>query len=93
MERIARHLMITGRVQGVWYRAWTTQTAEKLGVSGWVRNRSDGSVEAVITGQPQAVETMIERCRAGPPNAAVDNVTVQPAVAPETSGFEQRPTV
>lgn len=92
MERIARHLTITGRVQGVWYRAWTTQTAEELGLSGWVRNRREGTVEAVVAGPRQAVETMIERCKDGPPHAGVENVSVEPAAEPETSGFEQRPT-
>ena len=52
---IARHLMIHGRVQGVWYRAWTVETARGLGLTGWVRNRTDGSVEAVIEGEDASV--------------------------------------
>ena len=92
MERIARHLTISGRVQGVWYRAWTTQTAEELGLSGWVRNRREGSVEAVVAGPRDAVETMIERCKDGPPHAVVDEVTAEPTAEPDIGGFEQRPT-
>ncbi|WP_366656770.1 acylphosphatase [Fodinicurvata sp. EGI_FJ10296] len=93
MEHVARHLVITGRVQGVWYRGWTTETAEGLGLSGWVRNRSDGSVEAVIAGPREAVDAMIEQCREGPPLARVVDVTVAPTAEPATAGFEQRPTV
>ena len=56
---------ITGRVQGVWYRGWTVDHARRLGLSGWVRNRRDGSVEAVLSGPEQVVRSMVELCRRG----------------------------
>ena len=86
-------LTVTGRVQGVGYRDWVMEMAERLGLSGWVRNRVDGSVEAVIVGDDGAVGRMIEACRHGPPAARVDAVEVEPLdldVLPD--GFTQRPT-
>ena len=71
---IIRHVIIRGRVQGVGYRAWTEYTAVDQGLDGWVRNRRDGSVEAVFAGPPDAVGEMIEACRRGPPGARVDAV-------------------
>lgn len=65
-------VVIRGRVQGVGFRAWAEVTALELGVGGWVRNRRDGAVEAVLAGPEQAVLTMIELCRNGPPGARVD---------------------
>ena len=65
---------IAGRVQGVGYRYWTERVAGELGLSGWVRNRRDGTVEAVFSGSPDDVAEMIERCRDGPPSAQVDVV-------------------
>ncbi len=62
----AVHVLITGRVQGVGYRAWTRDTAAVLGVSGWVRNRRDGAVEAVFSGPPATVDRMLAACREGP---------------------------
>ena len=70
------HVLIEGRVQGVYYRAWTQQTARELGLSGWVRNRRDGAVEAVFSGDPAAVGTMLRRCEDGPPDAQVRAVTL-----------------
>jgi len=67
-------VVIRGRVQGVGFRAWTEVTAIELGVEGWVRNRRDGSVEALFVGSEEAVLTMIELCREGPPGAKVDGV-------------------
>jgi acylphosphatase len=67
-------VVIRGRVQGVGYRAWMEATAEERGVEGWVRNRRDGSVEAVFAGPEELVLTMIELCRAGPPGARVDAI-------------------
>ena len=83
---------ITGRVQGVWYRGWTMDQARELGLSGWVRNRRDGSVEAVFAGDEAAVEDMLARCREGPPAARVDDIAVVPAAPPEEAEFRQLPT-
>ena len=71
MSRMACCLIIRGRVQQVGYRAWTERTALERGVTGWVRNRRDGTVEAMFSGLPEAVEGMIEACRQGPPGARV----------------------
>jgi acylphosphatase len=67
---------IEGRVQGVYYRAWTDQTARKLGLDGTVRNLSDGSVEAVFSGPAELVEDMLRRCETGPRDAKVSKVTI-----------------
>ncbi len=85
---------ISGRVQGVWFRAWTAQTARALGLSGWVRNRRDGTVEALFSGPKAAVATMLEHCREGPPAAEVAEVAIltEDDAAPEMAGFEIRPT-
>jgi len=86
-------LSITGRVQGVGFRDWVVEAAEHLGLSGWVRNRLGGSVEAVIVGDDRAVGRMIEACRQGPWLARVDALDVEPLdldVLPE--GFTRRPT-
>jgi acylphosphatase len=88
-EDICRLARISGRVQMVWYRAWTVGEAEKRGLSGWVRNRKDGSVEALFSGPAGAVEAMIGACREGPPQAEVTDIAVQPAKAPDTPGFHQ----
>ncbi|NQU56304.1 MAG: acylphosphatase [Rhodospirillales bacterium] len=82
---------IEGRVQGVWFRAWVAREAAPLGLSGWVRNRRDGSVEAVFSGKPDDVDKMLQRCWDGPPLAKVSNVEEQPCAAPD-SGFVQLPT-
>jgi acylphosphatase len=92
-ERIARRLCIHGRVQGVYYRGWAVEAAGKLGVDGWVRNRTDGTVEALVTGPEEAVEAMIAACRKGPPSAWVDRVEVEEARGIVADGFVQKPTV
>jgi len=83
---------IVGRVQGVGYRYWTERVAGELGLSGWVRNRRDGTVEAVFSGAPDDVAEMIERCRAGPPSAQVTSVDVAEDAAEPSPGFETLPT-
>ena len=86
-------LAIRGRVQGVGYRDWAISTALKLGLRGWVRNRTDGSVEMLICGDTATVEAMIEACRRGPSLASVEEVDAEPAdVAEVGKGFTQRPT-
>lgn len=68
------HVTISGRVQGVGYRAWTEATALGLGLTGWVRNRRDGTVETVFEGRAEAIAEMLDRCRTGPPAAAVTRI-------------------
>jgi acylphosphatase len=85
-------LRITGRVQGVGYRFWMTRTAASLGLRGWVRNRTDGSVEALVTGAPKAVAAMIEASRKGPLGAQVSDATVTPDKDDRSVGFVARPT-
>ena len=84
---------VTGRVQGVWFRAWTCEQAESLGLDGWVRNRRDGSVEAVLSGQDKDVDAMLDLLRQGPPAAKVTSVQSEALDDPPESGFQQRPTV
>jgi acylphosphatase len=89
---ITRHLIVTGRVQGVGFRQFVAATARDLDLTGWVRNRADGSVEAVVAGTPEAVQTMIERTRRGPAFAAVTDLKVGDAQG-SFERFEVRPTV
>ena len=90
-ECVTRHLSIHGRVQGVGYRNYLEFKARELGVRGWVRNRGDGSVEAVVSGDPAAVEAIIECARRGPRAALVSDVAVSTAEG-EFPGFEVRAT-
>ncbi len=89
---VTRHLSIHGRVQGVWYRGWAVRTARKLGLAGWVRNRSDGSVEAVVEGDAEAVREFIRLAKSGPPSARVERIDESEAAPIGAAGFEQRPT-
>lgn len=89
---ITRHLIIRGRVQGVWYRESMRQEAERLGVKGWVRNRRDGTVEAMLQGEATAVEALIDWAWQGPPAAQVSDITVSEGEG-EYTVFEKRPTV
>lgn len=89
--KLTRHLLITGRVQGVWYRESMRREAERLGVTGWVRNTRDGAVEAVVQGEEAAVAALIAWAWKGPPAARVDNVEATPAEG-RFSCFERLPT-
>ena len=89
---MATRLVVTGRVQGVGYRQWMCREAERLGLTGWVRNLRDGSVESVVDGSPEAVREIIELARAGPPGARVTAVRIQADVPGEFSRFEWRPS-
>ncbi|MFB6133832.1 MAG: acylphosphatase [Halanaeroarchaeum sp.] len=75
-DRVRAHVFVTGRVQGVYYRANTREEARDLGIDGWVRNLDDGRVEAVFEGEESAVESMTEWCEEGSPAASVSDVDV-----------------
>lgn len=89
--RTAR-VTVTGRVQGVGYRAWTAEAARARGLSGWARNRLDGSVEALLAGPTEAVESMLAAMRRGPTSARVESLEVEAADAPADPGFSIMPT-
>lgn len=96
----AVRVVVAGRVQGVWFRGWTVDQAQAMGLDGWVRNRADGTVEAVFRGSPELVDRAAAGCWRGPPSAAVTSITISPATdlpacdIPESgAGFAQRPTV
>jgi acylphosphatase len=81
------HVVISGRVQGVFFRASTAEKADELGLTGWVKNTPDGSVEAVFEGEEGAVDEMLAWCHQGPPHAKVINVSA--TVEPFTGGFTE----
>jgi acylphosphatase len=89
----ATRLIVSGRVQGVGYRAWTVRQARALGLRGWVRNRRDDSVEILAEGEDAALAELAERCRQGPNAARVDNIRTEPAEPVASEGFEELPTV
>jgi acylphosphatase len=89
----ARLVRIKGRVQGVWYRSWTVEEAIKRGLRGWVRNRQDGSVEALFVGELAMIEEMIALCRKGPRLARVDSIASEPSAEDPPAAFEQRATL
>ena len=91
---VTRHLQISGRVQGVGFRYSMQTEAARLGLTGWVRNRRDGSVEALLQGDDAAVAALTEWARRGPPGAHVAELRAASADADTSlAGFEQRPTV
>ncbi|MFL6753155.1 MAG: acylphosphatase [Sphingomicrobium sp.] len=90
MADAARRIRLTGLVQGVFFRVWAQGQARELGVSGWIRNCPDGSVEAHLGGDESAVDRMIERMRRGPSNARVDDLTVEDAEPESLGRFEVR---
>jgi len=75
--KVRAHLVIEGRVQGVFFRAYTEDEARKHKVAGWVKNRADGSVEAILEGEGTDVQALIDWCRRGPPHARVTQVEVE----------------
>ncbi len=89
----AKRLTISGRVHGVGFRAWVASRAAALGLSGWVRNRRDGSVEVLVDGDTAAVEELVRACRRGPRLAEVTAIEEALADPPEQPGFRQLPTV
>jgi acylphosphatase len=91
-DEIAIRVVIEGRVQGVWYRGWTMDQADELGLRGWVRNRRDGTVEALFAGDEGVVRRMIELCWEGPPLARVARVREFVEEGPVGPGFRQLPT-
>ena len=90
MSTIARHVEVSGRVQGVFFRAWTEEQAERLNVCGWVRNCPDGSVEAHLEGEQGSVNWLIDLIGDGPPSARVANVRVSDAAVAGLTHFEVR---
>jgi acylphosphatase len=86
-------LHITGQVQAVGYRAWAIAAAARLGLRGWVRNRTDGAVEALVIGDDEPVAAMIAQCYEGPPAARVREIAVAEAADDGSDGFTARPTL
>ncbi len=89
----ARHLRVEGRVQGVGYRDWLLREAVRLGLAGWVRNRRDGTVEAVVAGAEPAVEMLLSACRRGPMLARVASIEERFCEVPDGPGFLRLPTL
>lgn len=89
----ARLLRIAGRVQGVGYRDWLQREARRHGLSGWVRNRADGMVEALLAGEEDALSAVLSACRRGPPLARVERIEESFADPPEQPGFTKWPTL
>ena len=87
---IARRIVVHGIVQGVGYRYWLARAAESRGVAGWVRNRADGAVEALLEGEQDAVDALIRICGEGARGAAVDGVDLTSAEPSGAAGFSIR---
>ena len=87
------HVVVSGNVQGVWYRGWTVESARALDLRGWVRNRRDGTVEAVFGGPESAIEIMLTRCHSGPSAARIDSVTAVAWDGETGTGFYQLPSI
>ncbi|MBD24055.1 MAG: acylphosphatase [Candidatus Marinimicrobia bacterium] len=91
--KAALALKITGHVHGVGYRYWAVITARRIGLTGWVRNVTDGSVDAVVQGAPKLVEAFVDECWGGPPEARVTSIAVNVVdLLTEITSFEQRAT-
>lgn len=93
MARGAARLRIEGRVQGVGYRWWASETARALGLDGWVRNRTDGSVELLAIGEPDDIARLTAAVHTGPVGAVVQSVMAEPADDDGSTGFEQKATL
>ena len=93
VQHRAVKVLIEGRVQGVWFRGWTVETARGLGLNGWVRNRRDGSVQAVFSGPNDAVDEMLRLCAEGPPAARVGSVEYIDHDSTVPVGFRIKPSV
>jgi acylphosphatase len=91
-DLIARRVLVDGRVQGVFFRETCRREASARGVAGWVRNRSDGRVEAVFEGSPEAVEGMVAWCRRGPAQATIDVLEIHAEPTTGRRGFRIEPT-
>lgn len=89
----ALRLIIKGRVQGVFFRDWTVQNANDFKLDGWVRNRTDGTVEALFVGSESNVDKMVNFCKIGPPSAKVREIETTVAMGICKKGFMQKPTV
>ncbi len=91
MVEVAKRIKVTGRVQGVGFRAWTESRAEALGLTGWVRNEPDGDVSVLLAGDQEAVERMLENLWQGPAGSTVAEVAAEPCEPPRhVSRFEIR---
>ena len=90
--RLTKRIRVHGRVQGVWFRDWTVEEAQQLGVDGWVRNRHDGTVEVLAAGEAAAIEALTERLRDGPPRAQVEMLEIDDAEEVVSAGFRRAPT-
>jgi acylphosphatase len=93
MAIIAARLVIIGRVQGVGYRLWAKRDARRRSLRGWVRNRNDGSVEALAIGEAADIDAFVHACHSGPAMARVTGVQREPAADDGASGFDERATV
>lgn len=89
----SRRIRIFGTVQGVYYRAWTLQQAQSLGIRGWVRNRRDGSVEVDAHGDDAAIDALVQRCWQGPSRAHVERINVEESDEQPPPGFRAAPTL
>ena len=89
---MSKRIVVHGRVQGVWYRGWTVDQARALGLSGWVRNRRDGTVGILADGPEEAIAELVRRCREGPSAARVERVEIEESEEAAPKGFDQRPT-
>jgi acylphosphatase len=87
---IGVRVVVSGQVQGVGYRYYTAREAQQLGVKGWVKNLISGDVEAVFTGDREAIERMLKWCHRGPSAAVVTNVAIEPCESAEFNGFQIR---